>query len=70
MSSSSESSSGPRNPFDVPVLGEYMDMFPDELPELPPLQEVEFGIKLVPGVVPISKALYQLSPIELKELKK
>ena len=57
-------------PFDVPIVGEYVDVFLDELPRLPPLWKVEFGIKLVLRVIPISKAPYQLSPAELKELKK
>ena len=70
MSSSSEGSSGPHTPFDVPVVGEYVDMFLDELPRLPPPWEVEFNIELVPREVLVSKASYQLSPMKLKELKK
>ena len=58
-----------RVPYDVPVVSEFVDVFPDELPGLPPHREVEFGIDLAPGVVPISKASYRLSPAELKELK-
>ena len=46
-----------------------LTFFPDELPSLPPHREVEFGIDLVPGATPISKAPYRLSPAELKELK-
>ena len=51
------------------VVSEFVDVFPDELPGLPPHREVEFGIDLVPGATPISKAPYRLSPAELKELK-
>ena len=58
-----------RVPYDVPVISEFVDVFPDELPGLPPHREVEFGIDLVPGATPISKAPYRLSPAELKELK-
>ena len=47
-----------------------MDVFPDELPGLPPLREVEFSIDLVPGASPISKAPYRMAPVELEELKK
>ena len=53
----------------MPVISEFVDIFPDELPSLPPHREVEFGIDLVPGATPISKAPYRLSPAELKELK-
>ena len=62
-------SSDSRVPYDVPVVSEFVDIFPDELPSLPPHREVEFGIDLVPGATPISKAPYRLSPAELKELK-
>ena len=51
------------------VISEFVNVFPDELPDLPPHREVEFGIDLVSGVTPISKAPYCLSPAELKELK-
>ena len=53
----------------MPVVSEFVDVFPDELPGLPPHREVEFGIDLVPGATPISKAPYRLSSAELKELK-
>ncbi|GKD64153.1 putative reverse transcriptase domain-containing protein, partial [Tanacetum coccineum] len=43
--------------------------FPDELPGLPPEREVEFTIELIPGAQTISKALYRMAPVELKELK-
>nr|GFB86118.1 retrotransposon protein, putative, Ty3-gypsy subclass [Tanacetum cinerariifolium] len=44
-------------------------VFPDELPGIPPVREVEFNIELIPGSEPISKAPYRMAPIELKELK-
>nr|GEY00347.1 DNA/RNA polymerases superfamily protein [Tanacetum cinerariifolium] len=47
----------------------FLYVFPEELPVIPPEREVEFGIKLIPGTQPISKALYRMTPIELKELK-
>ena len=62
-------SSDSRVPYDVPVISEFVDVFPDELPGLPPHREVEFGIDLVPGATPIFKAPYRLSLAELKELK-
>ncbi|KAA3466818.1 DNA/RNA polymerases superfamily protein [Gossypium australe] len=53
----------------VPIVCEYLGIFPEELPELPPIREVEFGIELVPGTAPISISLYTMVPTELKELK-
>ena len=58
VSSSSESSSDLRTPFHVPIMGEYVDVFLDELLGLPPPWEIEFDIELVPRAVLISKALY------------
>ncbi|GJZ60702.1 hypothetical protein Tco_0616518 [Tanacetum coccineum] len=51
------------------VVREFADVFPDELPGLPPAREIEFGIELISGAEPISKALYRMAPVELKELK-
>nr|GFB82494.1 putative reverse transcriptase domain-containing protein [Tanacetum cinerariifolium] len=52
-----------------PIVSEFPDVFPDELPRIPPVREVEFNIKLILGAEPISKAPYRMAPIELKELK-
>ncbi|KAA0066482.1 gag protease polyprotein [Cucumis melo var. makuwa] len=52
-----------------PVVRDYPDVFPEELPGLPPHREVEFAIDLEPGTVPISRAPYRMAPAELKELK-
>jgi hypothetical protein len=46
------------------------DVFPEELPGMPPDREVEFVIDLLPGTAPISKRPYMMSVVELKELKK
>ncbi|GJW02107.1 retrotransposon protein, putative, ty3-gypsy subclass [Tanacetum coccineum] len=46
-----------------------LDVFPEELPGIPPIRDVEFNIELIPGAEPISKAPYRMAPIELKELK-
>nr|GEZ71888.1 putative reverse transcriptase domain-containing protein [Tanacetum cinerariifolium] len=54
---------------DQPIVSEFPDIFPDELPRIPPVREVEFNIELIPGAEPISKAPYRMAPIELKELK-
>nr|GFD49266.1 putative reverse transcriptase domain, aspartic peptidase domain protein [Tanacetum cinerariifolium] len=54
---------------DQPIVFEFPDVFPGELPGIPPVREVEFNIELILGSKPISKALYRMAPIELKELK-
>nr|GEY58487.1 putative reverse transcriptase domain-containing protein [Tanacetum cinerariifolium] len=54
---------------DQPIVSEIPDVFPDELPGIPPVCEVEFNIELIPGTEPISKAPYRMAPVELKELK-
>ena len=50
-------------------MKEFPNVFPDEIPGMPPLREVEFCINLTPGATPISKAPYWMAPTELKELK-
>ena len=54
----------------IPVVCEFPDVFPDELPGLPPDREIEFGIELIPGIAPISRRPYRMPPDELAELKK
>ena len=54
---------------DIPIVRDYPDVFPDDLPCLPPEREVEFTIDLAQGIAPISKAPYKMAPMELKELK-
>ncbi|KAJ9536336.1 hypothetical protein OSB04_un000487 [Centaurea solstitialis] len=53
----------------VPVVSEFPDVFPDDLPGVSPVREVEFTIDLIPGASPISKAPYRMAPSEMKELK-
>ena len=53
----------------VPVLRDFPDVFPDELPGLPPVRQIDFRIELLPGTAPLSKAPYRMAPAELKELK-
>ena len=52
------------------VVRDFMDVFPDELPGLPPVHEVEFRIDTMPGTAPISKAHIRMGEFDLKELKK
>nr|GFA97839.1 retrotransposon protein, putative, Ty3-gypsy subclass [Tanacetum cinerariifolium] len=54
---------------DQPIVSEFPDVFPDELPGIPPVREVEFNIELIPGAEPIFKAHYRMALIKLKELK-
>ena len=51
------------------VLNEFIDVFPEEIPRLPPRRELDFTIELVPGVVPSSKAPHRMNILELNELK-
>lgn len=55
---------------DIPIVCEYPDVFPEEIPGMPPEREIDFSIDLVPGSAPISKAPYRMAPAELQELKK
>ncbi|KAM0058195.1 putative nucleotidyltransferase, Ribonuclease H [Helianthus debilis subsp. tardiflorus] len=54
---------------DIPIISEYPDVFPDELPGLPPERQVEFRIDILPGSAPIARAPYRLAPTEMKELR-
>jgi hypothetical protein len=54
----------------IPVFYEYPDVFPDELPVLPPDRDIEFAIELQPRTTPISKRPYRMPPVDLAELKK
>jgi hypothetical protein len=53
----------------IPIVCEYPDVFPDDLPGMPPDRDVEFIIELQPGTAPISKRPYRMPPNELAELK-
>ena len=55
---------------DISVVNEFPDVFPDELPGLPPDREIEFTIDLARGTEPVSKAPYRMEPVEMKELAK
>ncbi len=54
----------------VPVVCEYPDVFPDELPGMPPDRDIEFIIELMPGSRPIYKKTHRMASEELEELKK
>jgi len=52
------------------VVYEFPDVFPEELPGMPPDRDIEFVIELKPGTAPISRRPYRMPPNELAELKK
>ncbi|GKG40680.1 hypothetical protein Tco_0469892, partial [Tanacetum coccineum] len=53
---------------DVPIVQEFPEVFPEDLPGFPPARQVEFQIDLVLGAVPVARALYRLAPAEMQEL--
>ncbi|GJX29019.1 putative reverse transcriptase domain-containing protein, partial [Tanacetum coccineum] len=53
---------------DVPIIREFPKVFLDDLPGLPPVQEIEFQINLVPGAAPVARTPYRLAPAEMQEL--
>jgi hypothetical protein len=54
---------------EVPVVNEFPDVFPEELPGMPPDRDIEFVIELKPGTTPIYKTSYRMATPELAELK-
>nr|KYP35246.1 Transposon Ty3-G Gag-Pol polyprotein [Cajanus cajan] len=54
---------------EIDVVKDFAEVFRDEVPGLPPVREMEFGIDLVPGAGPVSVAPYRMAPAELSELK-
>src|SRR5580765_777218 len=53
----------------IMVVQEFEDVFPEDVPGLPPVREIEFEIDLIPGTGPVSVAPYRMAPAELVELK-
>ncbi|GJV09026.1 putative reverse transcriptase domain-containing protein [Tanacetum coccineum] len=53
---------------DIPVVREFLEVFPEDLPSLPPVRQVEFQIDLIPGAAPVARAPYRLAPSEMQEL--
>jgi len=52
------------------VVEEFLDVFHDDLPGMPPDHDIEFIIELLPGTAPIAKRPYRMGVNELEELKK
>ncbi|GJV73895.1 hypothetical protein Tco_1493890 [Tanacetum coccineum] len=53
---------------DIPVVKEFPKVFPEDLPGLPPVRQVEFQIDLILGAAPVARAPYRLAPSEMQEL--
>ncbi|GJY83995.1 hypothetical protein Tco_0497371 [Tanacetum coccineum] len=53
---------------DNPVVKEFPDVFPEDLPGIPPVRQVEFQIDLIPKVAPVARTPYRLVPSEKQEL--
>ncbi|GJW87891.1 putative reverse transcriptase domain-containing protein [Tanacetum coccineum] len=53
---------------DIPVVKEFPDVFPKDLPGLPPVRQVEFQIDLIPGAAPVARTPYRLAPSKMQEL--
>ena len=60
---------GGSHPLNFPVVKKFLNVFPNDLPGLPPHREVNFSIDIVPSTAPISFIPYRMAPVELKELK-
>nr|CAE02835.3 OSJNBa0014F04.1 [Oryza sativa Japonica Group]CAE03534.1 OSJNBa0061C06.22 [Oryza sativa Japonica Group] len=55
---------------EIPIVREFGDVFPEELPGMPPKREIEFRIDLAPGTTPLYKRPYRMAANELAEVKK
>ena len=60
-----DSNRGQVNIENMPVIKEFLDVFPEELPGLPPEREVDLSIEIVQGMTPISRAPYRIAPTKL-----
>ena len=52
----------------IPIVREFPNVFPEELPGIPLEREVDLSIEIMPGTTPVSRAPYRMAPAELKEL--
>ncbi|GJW58468.1 putative reverse transcriptase domain-containing protein [Tanacetum coccineum] len=53
---------------DVPIVRDFLELFPEDLPGIPPARQVEFQIDLIPGAAPVARVPYRLAPSEMKKL--
>ncbi|GJT36030.1 putative reverse transcriptase domain-containing protein [Tanacetum coccineum] len=63
-----KTSQGEKRLEDVPTVRDLPEVFPEDLPGLPPIRQVEFQIDLVPGAAPVARAPYRLAPSKMEEL--
>ncbi|GJX31077.1 putative reverse transcriptase domain-containing protein [Tanacetum coccineum] len=63
-----EKKSGEKRLEDITVVREFLEVFPEDLPGLPPVLQVEFQIDLIPGATPVARTPYRLAPSEMQEL--
>ena len=54
----------------IPIVSEFPEVFPDDLPRVPSEREIDFGIYIIPDTRPISICPYRMAPAELKDLKR
>ncbi|GJR19862.1 putative reverse transcriptase domain-containing protein [Tanacetum coccineum] len=55
---------------EIVIVRDFPEVFPDDLSGLPPIQEIEFQIELIPGATPVAKSPYRLAPSELESCRK
>ncbi|GKF26359.1 hypothetical protein Tco_0082253, partial [Tanacetum coccineum] len=53
---------------DILIVQDFLKVFPEHLPGLPPTRKVEFQIDLVPGATPVARSPYRLAPLEMQEM--
>ncbi|GKE50691.1 putative reverse transcriptase domain-containing protein [Tanacetum coccineum] len=53
---------------DVSIIRDFPEIFPEDLPAIPPIRQVEFQIDSIPGAAPVARVPYRLAPSEMKEL--
>ncbi|GKE72382.1 putative reverse transcriptase domain-containing protein, partial [Tanacetum coccineum] len=53
---------------EVPIVQDFHEVFPEDLPSIPPTRQIEFQIDLIPGAAPVARTPYRLAPSEMKEL--
>ncbi|GJT55905.1 putative reverse transcriptase domain-containing protein [Tanacetum coccineum] len=59
---------GDKKQEEIVVVRDFPKVFPDDLSGLPPIQEIDFRIELIPGATPVAKSPYHLAPFEFEEL--
>ncbi|GJV05909.1 putative nucleotidyltransferase, ribonuclease H [Tanacetum coccineum] len=67
MKSLKSTKAGEQNLGDIPIVRDFLYVFPEDLSGLPPHRRVEFGIDFVPGATPIAKSPYRLAPSKMQE---